>query len=102
MPAIKGDYSNFILYGLILFDFLILIGGFGYAFKIKIWNAYIWKVTLVIYPLLIIFDTVYDFYQGGYTVFEMFTHSLFVVFLTCIFMAPVIMYLKDFKAVKDN
>jgi hypothetical protein len=80
------------------FRFFILLGSFGYAFKIKILNSIIWKVTAIAYPLLIILETAFDFYAGGYLVYEMITYSLFVLFLTAILVAPVIMYIDDFKA----
>ncbi len=98
MPVIEGDARpNFITYGLLLFDFLVLLGSFGYAFKNKTLNAQVWQVTIVIYPLLIVLETVFDFYAGGYVINEMITHSLLVILLTSILLAPVIMYLDDFK-----
>ncbi|TMO03329.1 hypothetical protein [Pseudoalteromonas sp. S558] len=99
MPVIEGnEKSNLIMCGLFLFDFFILLGSFGYAFKIKILNSIIWKITAIAYPLLIILETISDFYAGGYLVYEMITYSLFVLFLTAILVAPVIMYIDDFKA----
>ena len=98
MPVIEGnEKSNLIMCGLFLFDFFILLGSFGYAFKIKILNSIIWKITAIAYPLLIILETFFDFYAGGYSVYEMITYSLFVLFLTCILVAPVIMYIDDFE-----
>jgi membrane glycosyltransferase len=80
----------------------VLLGSFGYAFKIKTLNAQVWQVTIVIYPLLVVLETVFDFYTGGYVINEMITHSLLVILLTSILLAPVIMYLDDFNVVKDN
>ncbi len=98
MPVIEGDARpHLITYGLLLFDFLVLLGSFGYAFKIKTLNAQVWQVTIVIYPLLVVLETVFDFYTGGYVINEMITHSLLVIVLTSVLLAPVIMYLNDYK-----
>ncbi len=103
MPIIEGESRpDFITYGLLFFDFFILLGSFGYAFKIKTLNSKVWKVTIVMFPLLILLETLFDFYAGGYVVYEMITHSLLVFFLTCLLVAPVIMYLNDFKVIKSE
>ena len=103
MPIVEGGYRpDFITYGLMFFDFFILLGSFGYAFKIKIFNSKVWKVTIVMYPLLILLETLFDFYAGGYVIYEMITHSLLVLFLTCLLVAPVIMYLNDFKVIEPE
>ncbi|AQP98417.1 hypothetical protein B0W48_00580 [Pseudoalteromonas aliena] len=62
--------------GLFLFDFFILLVSFGYAFKIKILNSIIWKITAIAYPLLIVLEAVFDFYAGGYIVYE---KNLFII-----------------------
>ena len=98
----SGGHPDFVAYGVLLFDFLVLLGSFGYAFKLKLLNSQIWKVTLVMYPLFILLETVFDFYAGGYIAFEVFTHSLLVLFLTCLLISPIIMYLNDFKVVEPE
>ena len=101
MPVDTGEIRpSVISYGVLIFDLLILIGGFGYAFKIKMLKPSVWKVTAVMYPLFILLETAFDFYAGGYVMFEMVSHFLFVFLLTSLFVAPVVMYLDDFKVAK--
>ena len=91
------NHPDFLAYGLLFFDFFVILGSFGYAFKIKILYASIWKLTAIIYPVFLIIEAALDFIAGGYTIYEMFTHSLLMCLLTGLFIAPIIMYLDDFK-----
>jgi len=102
MPIEEGSHPLSLAFGVLLFDFLVLVGSFGYAFKITILSIKVWQITLIAYPLLVIADTALDFYAGGYIAFEMFTHALLVLFLTAIFIAPIVMYLSDFNHVESE
>ena len=91
------NHPDFVAYGLLLFDCFVVIGSFGYAFNVKILYASVWKLTAIFYPLFLIIEAALEFLAGGYTIYEMFTHSLLMCLLTGLFIAPIIMYLDDFK-----
>lgn len=92
-----GYYTLIISYLIAFFDLIVLVGSFGYAFNLLILNRFFWVFTAVAYPVLILTNMIFDFYQGGYLATEMITHSLLVFLLTTVLVLPVVMYINDFK-----
>jgi len=98
MPTEVGVSSpDVVIYSLLILDFMVLIGSFGYAFKVKFLNAKTWLFIAITYPIMLFAEAGFDFYAGGYTVDEMLIHSLLLLIVTGVFVAPLIMYLDDFK-----
>ena len=90
-------HPTWVALGLVIFDILIVLGSFGYAFHHKLLSAKIWQITVIAYPVFIAMEIFFDFSAGGYTIADMFVHSLLVFMLTSVFVAPVLLYLSEFK-----